>query len=154
MVKKSKKRREKMRKERGLVNTCTEDEDRVLWYGACYYGQIDTLKWLVNQSKACWDEEICAFAAKGEHEDILKWVIDNGCPCELTCNIAAAYGDLNMLKFARKNGLPWSINTSRSALIRGHFDVLEWAVENGCPSDGEIDSFLLDGKKSKKRKLN
>lgn len=40
-----------------------------------------------------------------------------------------------MLKWARAQGCPWDHHTIDEAASEGHLDVVEWAVENGCPSD-------------------
>jgi hypothetical protein len=50
-----------------------------------------------------------------------------------TCSIAARNGDLKALQFARAMGCPWNEDTIIQATINGHEEVLNWALENGCP---------------------
>jgi len=53
---------------------------------------------------------------------------------------AAIGGQLEVLKWARENGCPWSndlsdytLNCCTLAAIGGQLEVLRWARENGCP---------------------
>jgi hypothetical protein len=56
------------------------------------------------------------------------------------CNHAAKTGNLELLKWARAPGreYSWSAVTSMLATHKESFDVLKWAVENGCPVDETI----------------
>jgi hypothetical protein len=41
-----------------------------------------------------------------------------------------------VLKWAREHDCPWSWTTLSNARDNGHMEVVQWALENGCP-DGE-----------------
>ena len=89
-----------------------------------------------------WDEKTCANAAKIGHFDILKFAQANGCPWdEKTCASAAKNGHFDILKFARDNGCPWDEKTCANAARNGHFDILEWAVNNRSP-DSNINNNI------------
>jgi hypothetical protein len=50
----------------------------------------------------------CAYAAKGGHLEVLKWVRENDFWwSEWTCACAAEGGHLEVLKWARENDCPW-----------------------------------------------
>ncbi|GFH47646.1 hypothetical protein CTEN210_04121 [Chaetoceros tenuissimus] len=40
---------------------------------------------------------------------------------------------LECLKLLRKYSCPWSVHTCTMAIISGHFEALRWAKRNGCP---------------------
>ena len=52
-----------------------------------------------------------------------------------TCERAARYGHLEVLKWARANGCPWDEDTCFFAAQGGHLEVLQWARANGCRWD-------------------
>ena len=71
-----------------------------------------------------WDEETCAYAARGGHLDVLKWARENGCPWnEWTCTEARWGDQLNVLKWARANWLPVGHGRARSRC---------WAATSMC----------------------
>jgi hypothetical protein len=68
-----------------------------------------------------------------------------------TCAASAEYGQLNTLKFLRKNNCPWDLHTTYNAASRNHVETLKWAIENGCPTHITLfnslkSSFSLDYK--------
>jgi len=56
-----------------------------------------------------------------------EWSDKNG------CNRAANNGWLELLKFLRETGHPWSVYTYILAAKNGHIDVVKYLHENGCP---------------------
>ena len=77
---------------------------------------------------------ICAYAAAYGHLECLIWARKNGYPWdEYTCSDAAKYGHLDCLMWARKNGCPWDEGTCKWATWQGHLDCLIWARKNKCP---------------------
>ncbi len=82
------------------------------------------------------DAYICFRAAREGYLDILKWARENGCPWSgNTCSIAARHGHLHVLQWARENGCLWGRLTCSCAAEGGHLDILKWARMNGCPWD-------------------
>ena len=80
------------------------------------------------------NQTTCEAAALGGHLDILKWARANGCPwSEETCEEAAWGGHLETLQWARANGCPWDESTCFGAALGGHLEILQWARANGRP---------------------
>ena len=91
--------------------------------------------WCRNQSCTC-GMNICAYAAKRGHLDILKWARLNGIHWDShTCMEAAKNGHFDVLKWARSNGCPWDRLTLAEAIQNDHKEIFEWALKNGCPYD-------------------
>lgn len=55
--------------------------------------------------------------------------------CCSTCDEAAEQGHLACLQAARARGKSWSADTSTRAARCGHWQLLLWALSNGCPWD-------------------
>ena len=47
--------------------------------------------------------------------------------------IAANYGHLEVLQWAREHHCPWDEQTRQLAEHEGHLELLQWAVEQGAP---------------------
>lgn len=56
-------------------------------------------------------------------------------PDSKSCAAAASVGDLETLMYLKYIGTEWDEDTTSSAAHGNHFEVLEWAIQNGCPSD-------------------
>jgi hypothetical protein len=55
------------------------------------------------------------------------WAKLNGCPWdELTCQLAAKYGQLEALRWAREHGCKWDAMVCALAAGCGHLEVLQW----------------------------
>ena len=50
------------------------------------------------------------------------------------CACAVRQGHFEMLKWLRENGCPWNEHTCME-MAGGHLEILQWARENGCPWD-------------------
>lgn len=71
--------------------------------------------------------------------EVMRWARTNGCPWSLfTCSRAASSGHLKVIKWARANGCPWDALTCDAAGRNGHVGVLQWADANGCPWDEQV----------------
>ena len=68
--------------------------------------------------------------------EMLRWAKANGCPWTArTCAYAARGGHLEVLKWAREQECPWDAWTCACAGGGGHLEVLKWAREQECPWD-------------------
>jgi hypothetical protein len=73
------------------------------------------------------------FASINGHLDCIKYAHKNGCPWSLyTTSNAAYYGHLNCIKYAHENGCLWHKDTTSNAARNGHLDCLKYSHENGC----------------------
>ena len=88
------------------------------------------------------ENTLCEKAAYYGNLRLLKWARKNGYPWnESTCAEAALTGCLEILKWARENGCPWNIMVCKHAACNGRLEILKWARENGCPWDETICSY-------------
>lgn len=71
--------------------------------------QVHCLRYLHAVAPGIWDETLCAFAAKEDSIDCLRYLHENGCP--------------------------WSAETTFSALMEGNLECLSYAHQHGCPFD-------------------
>ena len=63
---------------------------------------------ILHERGCPWGGLICAYAAKNEHLDCLRWAREHGCPWDRwTCACAAENGDLDCLRWVREHGCPW-----------------------------------------------
>lgn len=94
------------------------------------------LKQLYEQHRYPLSEVISEVAAGRGDLNILKWLIDIGCPWnEWTCSNAAKNGHLHIVQWARQNGCPWDSLTLVYASYNGHWHILHWLFKN---------KFLID----------
>ena len=70
-------------------------------------------------------------------KDLLIAGVESGLaiPDSKSCMAAASVGDLETLKYLKYIGTEWDETTTSEAAYGNHFEVLEWAIQNGCPSD-------------------
>ena len=64
--------------------------------------------------------------------NLLKYVVTYYHMHPNITTIAAKYGQLNILKWARENDCEWNSLTCIYAAENGHLETLKWARENGC----------------------
>jgi len=70
---------------------------------------------------------------------LLRWLIahDITMGARTTPVHAAFYGYLDVLRFLRRHQCPWDFRTIEIAIGSGHLEIVEWAIENGCPWTAE-----------------
>jgi len=65
-------------------------------------------------------------AAYKGHLEVVKWALENGCPCDVWgCSSAAQGGHLDVLQWMRENRCPWDALTAARA-ARGATLMLRW----------------------------
>jgi|GEM_PF-2388217 len=104
-------------------------------------GNLDILQWA--HKKGCYlHAEFIHRAARGGHQSVIDWLVENGCNKNLTdtlvCAAAARGGNLDILKWARAQGYVWDSRTCLEAARAGSIPVLEWARSEGCPWNARI----------------
>ena len=66
--------------------------------------------------------------------NLLEWALSVGAvDASSLCSIAARYGPLELLVWARGRAFPWDSSTFVSAAEGGRVDILDWLFVNGCP---------------------
>ena len=116
-------------------------DNRILYnYGNFYFNTAKKNYTELIKILICYNDsyyvDITAGAAAGGNLEMLKWARKNGCNWNSqTCSRAAENGHLEVLKWARKNGCDWNSLTCARAAKNGHLEVLKWARKNGCDWD-------------------
>lgn len=118
-----------------------------MYEAAFYSSNLEMVKWVYKSSGL----PICQFIKKVYREfqiNVVKWAYNEGIfPCNGwkgcmhclhdtdICSNAGKMGDLPYLQWLRGvTKCSWDWNTCKLAIVNGHFDLLKWALENGCPS--------------------
>ncbi len=80
-------------------------------------------------------ENMCEVAATYGHLGVLEFARNHNCIWGYTFSRAAENGHLHILKWAKKNGCDWDHITCCSAAANGQLEVLKWVKNHGCPWD-------------------
>lgn len=99
-----------------------------------------------------WDAGMCANAAQGGNLQLLDFLLQEGfATSPLVCDMAAQYGHLNLLHWARETkGLPWGSTSAHAAARGGHLEILQWLVTHECPYDFQV---LVEGAQLARRDI-
>jgi hypothetical protein len=105
---------------------------------AAAHGNTNMLKHL-RSSGFPWECRTASYAAMGGHVDTLRWIHQNGglnayTLHELASN-AAMSGHIDVLAYIKENDLPWGYMVCAEAIRGGHFECLEYVVNNGAVFD-------------------
>ena len=102
-------------------------------------GNLEILIWLQQHGHPLTTN---CYTVAYKHRDILLYLRQQDCPVDPSiCMIAVRMGDLELLKWLRtpltEGGsiLPWDYRITSNARYLGYTQILEWAIENGCPSE-------------------
>lgn len=116
---------------------------------AVYYNHLDVLKFLIKREYP-WDKKIYEYAAKNGNIKILAFLLniagrDLSMPWwdENTLIMAAKHDQFKTLKWLRKNRCPWNVKVIYGALECKNIEMMNWCINNGCPTDSLINSIIL-----------
>lgn len=103
---------------------------------AAQRGHAPLVLWALAQG-ARHDHRLMDASASAGSIELLTWGKENRYPYDSFTTVAAAkHGQLEALKWLRTTvNCPWTTATTTCAAHFGHFAVLRWAVDNGCPID-------------------
>ena len=90
-------------------------------------------KQLLNDN-VVFNNDIMKWAAKHGYLEVMKYLLENGCPWAYAYDYAADGGHLECLMWLHENGYPWDSDACAHA-ADGHLECLMWLHENGCPLD-------------------
>lgn len=79
-------------------------------------------------------DNMCTLTVWNNHLPILKWALSTNYKItsgNSLCNTAALRGNLEMLKYLRSIGCPWSSKVCAEAARGSHLDMIKWVRENG-----------------------
>ena len=111
---------------------------------AAQCGRVEMLQYIHRNATTtggdmCWDERVCAAAAKNGCLEVLQYAHENGCAWdERVCMSATERADLIMLRYAHENGCPWGPDVCVRAARDGNLGILKYAHTNGCPLSEDI----------------
>ena len=118
---------------------------RVLWVAARHgYLQVFEKYWSQGPQekiRKLWDEDSCRHAAFHGHLELVKWLRAKGCPWTTQAsNCAARGGHLEVLQWMRAQDppCPWNSRVCYYAAWEGHLEVLRWARSQGCAWDKDL----------------
>lgn len=101
---------------------------------AALHGHLDFAKWAKNHG-CPMSPDTCTSAADKDHFEFLMWAYQNDCPMtENVCVAAATNGNLEMLMWAREKGCPWNETVAEAAAQTGNLKILMWLIKTGCES--------------------
>ena len=101
-------------------------------------GKLNILKWLCedqNLKSTILARKVGMAAAKGGHVHIFQYLQDNGGRYNSSSefvDVAAREGHLELVKWLKANGYPWSQYTCENAVASRNFELVKWCRENGC----------------------
>lgn len=133
----------------GLNVDTTLKEDKTLLSIACENGKLPMVRFLLNQGaniehEASFDAKPIYYAAKGNHFDIVKYLVDRGASTNLgffnlsPVEEAAGNGNLEMVKFLVEKGYAQQGAVSK-AQGSNVYDIVKYLVEHGGnPTNGII----------------
>ena len=106
------------------------------------YGYINLMQYIY---KLCGSYGLSAkFAALGDKYELLEFLIQKGVQMRAsTCAYAASGKSLRCLKLAYDNGCYWNKDVYIEAIKKDAIDIVQFAIENGCP----FDDFTQSSKK-------
>jgi hypothetical protein len=96
---------------------------------AAIAGHLEAFKWLRKRdcpcNYVCFEAVVCY-----GHLPLLKWMVENvpmkkfQQPPALLCDLAADHANVDILRWLREQGMPWTASVCTDALATGKIDVL------------------------------
>jgi len=139
--------------------------DPLVFRGAVYAKNLEMIEWLYNLGvpfnktvtdaaiRICsamilklligWKCELCPNACElaayyGDLE-ILQLFYDDGCVlCEKVIENAALYGHQHVIAWARQNGYKWNADVCHNTVLWDHIDILRFLHAENCPWDERV----------------
>jgi hypothetical protein len=104
--------------------------------GAAASAQLHVLQFLYDEGCE-WDKEACSAAAKHNHFSTLQWLHDQGCLWDewAICGDAAEVGSMEMLLYLKQLDCEYHEDTMIGAAMRGQLAICQFLVAELCPSN-------------------
>lgn len=123
-----------------LARGATFNEDTCFMAAQGGSDSTEIITWL--QSHGCpWDERITSYYAAGGDYELLKWALENGCPRPKR-GCYTGTGNLKILQLLREHGCQWDPDLAPSLACQKEWDILVWAVDNGCPMSATVSCII------------
>jgi hypothetical protein len=109
--------------------------------GAAESGDVNKLRWLLDEQHCPQAEDICDYAAVAPSTEALAWFKERGCLITAkTCARAAVNlttDAITALQYLREAGCEWDERTATKAASFGDLELLQWLHKQDAPWDGE-----------------
>jgi hypothetical protein len=105
---------------------------------------LEVLQWARHDVMRCWwNIKTCRHAAANGHLEVLQWARANDCPWDdTTCTQAAKHGYFEVVVWGPYQWVPiWNADTIMEAAGNGRLDMLQWMIDNGCPTNYYLCAF-------------
>ena len=99
-------------------------------------GDLEILKYLLEEMKASWDWSTAAWAAQNGHLHILEYLVERKYDKydERACMWAAVNGHLDCLRHLHETAkAPWDSDAVRYAHKSNHTECVQYLLDNDCP---------------------
>ena len=108
-----------------------ELDERWFCWRVAETNKLELLKWIREEKKCEWSDLTINVAASQGNLEMVKYCVANECPIdEDACAFAASNSHLECLKYLREEvKAPWDFLTSAWAAQNGHLHILEYLVE-------------------------
>ncbi len=112
--------------------------------------EIITMIKYIRREGGVWDEETCDVAMESGRIEVLRWLLDNGCPYyrDITHN-ACYFSNIKMIQWLleRFPESPLNDNACMAAVQGGQLHVLQWLVNQGLKCGDAVLQAAINGKK-------
>ena len=101
-------------------------------------GHLSILQWMQSQGHLLelYDGQLSYHAGLNGQLDVLKWLKKNGFKMShRLCNVTAASGKVDVLQWCRDQGCKWDETTFACASSSGNLEMLEYCHQHDCPYD-------------------
>ena len=112
-----------------------QGERQDLCVAAASRGHLESLKFL-REIECKWDKYVVRGGVMSGSLETVKYCIENGCPCDECCYVAAYYGYMPILQYLHSIGQSLDGNVFVNAVISGSLEIVEWLHANNCPYAG------------------
>ena len=108
------------------------DDETYFSHHVALTNKLELLKWAREEKKCEWDDLTINMAACRGNLEMVKYCVANECPVdEGACTNAAENGHLEILKYLREEvKAPWNSWTADWAAERGHLHILKYLFES------------------------
>lgn len=118
------------------INSLYDEKKITLFRNAVISDNLEELKMLTVKYRQHLDDTIFNVAATYGNLDIMKWLLENNCPWnEYTFRFAVKHGNLENIKWLYDNGCPFDSWAFNCALQSGNKTIIQWLKEHNCPID-------------------
>ncbi len=114
---------------------------------SAFTNNLEFIKWIPNR-KYCHEggannSNIAFYAIAGGNLDVLLWALHSGGHewkyyDKEDVIITAKVANLNIPNINNLTGCNWDKQTTATAALNGHIDVLKWLIKNGCSWDETV----------------